>query len=101
MRLEMEPESKARLDEFCHRSGMTKVAATSRLIDWFSRQPDTVQAMIQGLFPSPIEAEVATIVLKRMAGQGISKQKTSMKYPRVSAKGHFLQTRPFRTLVLS
>ena len=67
IRIEVEPESKTRLDEFCDRTGMTKVAATSRLIDWFCGQPDTVQAIIQGLFPSPIEADAAAIILRRLA----------------------------------
>jgi len=67
MRIELEPESKDRLDDFCRRTGMTKVAASSRIINWFSRQPDTVQAMIQGLFPSSIEPDVARIILKQLA----------------------------------
>jgi hypothetical protein len=69
MRIEVEPESKIRLDEFCDRTGMTKVAAVSRLIDWFAKQPDTVQAIVQGLFPSLIEVDVASLILKRLASK--------------------------------
>ena len=64
MRIEVEPRSKEGLDEFCERTGMTKVAAASRLIDWFATQPDTVQAIIQGLFPPSIEPDVARIILR-------------------------------------
>ncbi len=74
MRLELEPGSKEGLDEFCDRTGMTKVAALSRLIDWFCGQPDNVQAMIQGLIPKFIAADVAEIILERLVstkkGQG-------------------------------
>jgi hypothetical protein len=66
MRIELEPKSKKGLDEYCDRTGVTKVAAVSRLIDWFCTQPDGIQSVIQGLFPSHIEADVAEIVLKRL-----------------------------------
>jgi hypothetical protein len=69
MRVEIDPNSKTRLDEFCNRTGMTKVAAASRLIDWFGQQPDTVQAIIQGLFPPPIEADAAKIILKHLVAK--------------------------------
>ena len=73
MRIEVETESKDQLDAFCERTGMTKVAAASRLIDWFAKQPDIIQAVVQGLFPASIEADVAAIVLKRLAAQRKSK----------------------------
>jgi hypothetical protein len=77
MRLELEPGSKKGLDEFCDRTGMTKVAALSRLIDWFCSQPDNVQAIIQGLIPKFIAPDVAEIILERLAttkkGQGTFK----------------------------
>jgi hypothetical protein len=66
MRLELELSSKKGLDDFCDRTGMTKVAALSRLIDWFCNQPDNVQAIIQGLIPTFIIADVAEIILKRL-----------------------------------
>jgi hypothetical protein len=66
MRLELEPCSKKSLDQFCDRTGMTKVAALSRLIDWFCVQTDNVQALIQGLIPAFISADVAEIVLERL-----------------------------------
>lgn len=66
MRLELEPRSKKGLDKFCDRTGMTKVAALSRLIDWFCDQPDNVQTMIQGLIPTFIATDVAEIILKRL-----------------------------------
>jgi hypothetical protein len=70
MRIEIAPSSKEQLDQFCDGMGMTKLAAVSRLIDWFCEQEDTVQAMVQRLYPSSIEDDVAAIILERMAGKG-------------------------------
>jgi hypothetical protein len=67
MRVEVQGESKGRLDEFCARTGMTKIAAVSRLIDWFCRQSETLQAMIQGLYPTVVESDIATMILKNAA----------------------------------
>jgi hypothetical protein len=64
MRVEVQNESKGRLDDFCNRTGMTKIAAVSRLIDWFCRQSETIQAMIQGLYPQAVESDIATMLLR-------------------------------------
>jgi hypothetical protein len=69
MGIELVPEAKDRLDEFCERTGMTKVAAASRLIEWFGRQSDEIQAMIEGLIPADIEQGVAKLVLQRIVSQ--------------------------------
>jgi uncharacterized hydantoinase/oxoprolinase family protein len=69
MRIEIAPASKTRLDQFCEDTGMTKLAAVSRLIDWFCEQDETVQAIVQHLFPSAIEADVAKLILQRMVGE--------------------------------
>jgi hypothetical protein len=67
MRVEVDPPSKDRLDEFCEKTGMTKIAVVSRLIDWFCEQGDTVQALVQGLYPKRIEGDIAQIILERLA----------------------------------
>lgn len=66
MRIEIAPRSKERLDEFCDGTGMTKLAAVSRLIDWFCEQEGTVQAMVQKLYPSVIEVDVAEVILENL-----------------------------------
>jgi hypothetical protein len=48
---------------------MTQVAATSRVIEWFTAQTDVVQAAILGLYPKDIRAEVAEMILKKMASE--------------------------------
>jgi hypothetical protein len=66
MRIEVDPRAKLELDDYCDHIGMTKVAAVSRLIEWFCNQPESVQGMVQGLFPSIIKMDVAEIMLKRL-----------------------------------
>jgi hypothetical protein len=66
MRIELLPQAKEELEEFCDRLGMTQIAATSRIIEWFTTQSDVVQAAILGLYPQDIRAEVAKMILKRM-----------------------------------
>jgi hypothetical protein len=68
LRVELLPGSKANLDAFCDRTGMTKVAAVSRLIDWFCHQNDMIQALVQGLVPKAIEADVAGLMLRKLSG---------------------------------
>lgn len=69
MRIELYPEAKDKLADMCDRLGMTQVAATSRLVEWFTSQSDVVQAAVLGLYPDDIAAEVATMILKRMAAE--------------------------------
>jgi hypothetical protein len=66
MRIELFPEAKKGLADLCDRLGMTQIAATSRIIEWFTTQPDVVQAAVLGLYPQDIRAEVAEMILKRM-----------------------------------
>jgi hypothetical protein len=69
MRIELFPQAKDHLTDMCHRLGMTQVAATSRLVEWFCEQQDVVQAAVLGLYPEDIRAEVASMILKRMASE--------------------------------
>jgi hypothetical protein len=69
MRIELLPQAKNRLGDLCDQLGMTQVATTSRLIEWFCGQNDTVQAAVLGLYPEDIRADVPVMILKRMAGE--------------------------------
>jgi hypothetical protein len=68
MRIELFPRAKSHLETLCDRLGMTQVATTSRVIEWFAEQTDLVQAAILGLYPESIRAEVAQLILKRTGG---------------------------------
>jgi len=67
MRIELFPEAKDRLQDLTDRLGMTQVAATSRLVEWFTAQNEVVQAAVLGLYPEQIRADVANLILKEMA----------------------------------
>jgi hypothetical protein len=66
MRIELNPSAKKALTDLCDHLGMTQIATTSRIIEWFAAQPDVVQAAILGLYPQDIRGEVAEIILKRL-----------------------------------
>lgn len=40
----------------------------SRLVEWFAGQPELIQAAVMGRYPGEIEADVAKLILKKMAG---------------------------------
>jgi hypothetical protein len=67
MRLEVLPEAKEKIVDYCNRIGMTQVATNSRLVEWLCQQPDIIQAGVLGLYPEDIRAELPSIVLKRLA----------------------------------
>ena len=67
LRVEITAQAKQRLSDLTQRNGMTQVAVTSRLIEWFANQPDTIQAAILGRYPKEIEPEIARLILNRMA----------------------------------
>jgi hypothetical protein len=47
---------------------MTQVAMMSRLVEWFASQDEKIQGAVMGHYPGEIEADVAKLILKRMAG---------------------------------
>lgn len=67
VRIELTPDAKRRLLEVSKRFGMTQIAATSRLVEWFAGQSELVQAAILGQYPSEIESDVARLILQKMA----------------------------------
>ena len=69
MRIELLPQAKDNLTDLCARLGLTQVAACSRIIEFFAEQSDVVQAAVLGLYPKDIRADVAEIILKRMASE--------------------------------
>jgi len=41
--------------------GMTRVAVTSRLLMWFVKQPDVIQAKILGIHPEGVEKNTSSL----------------------------------------
>ena len=67
MRLELLPQAKEGITEYCRRVGMTQVATSSRLVEWLCAQPDIIQAGVLGLYPEDIRAKLPSMILKRIA----------------------------------
>ena len=66
-RIQLTPEAKKRLLDMSDQLGITQIHLTSKLMEWFASQPDTVQAAVLGLYPDVIKQDVATLILQRMA----------------------------------
>lgn len=67
MRIELTGAAKSSLHRLSDRHGMTQVAMMSRLVEWFSSQPEEIQAAVMGRYPSSIAPDIARMLLKRMA----------------------------------
>ena len=68
IRLELRPQAKDALESVCDRNGMTQVAVSSRLVEWFSVQSEMLQAAILGHYPKDIERDIAKLILTRLSG---------------------------------
>ena len=69
IRVELTPAAKRMLSSLSERNGMTQVAIMSRLVKWFNAQPDSLQAAILRRYPEVYEADIAKLILRRMAGE--------------------------------
>lgn len=69
MRIELTPSAKESLQNFADHAGMTQFAITSRLVEWFAMQPETIQSAVLRRYPSEIEVDVAKLLLRRIAEQ--------------------------------
>jgi len=67
MRIELLEQAKQEFTGMSDRWGMTQVAISSRLIEWFAEQTDVVQAIILGLYPEEMRPEVTKMILKHIA----------------------------------
>jgi hypothetical protein len=48
IRLQLDLSAKSALDDLCHKRGMTQIAVLSRLMLWFVKQDEVIQASILG-----------------------------------------------------
>jgi len=58
---------KASLDRLLNDLGMKQTEAGTRIFRWFLKQDDVIQRKVLGLLPESVEADVAEIILGRMA----------------------------------
>jgi hypothetical protein len=66
-RIQLSTEAKQKLLELSDQLGITQIAITSRLVEWFANQPDHIQAAILGLYPNLIKKDIVTLILERLA----------------------------------
>jgi hypothetical protein len=69
IRLQLDIEAKKHLDQLCERRGMTQISVLSRLMKWFSKQDEVIQAGVLGLLSEEAIGELTQGVLKRMASK--------------------------------
>ena len=69
MRIELLPNAKSKLESSCDQRGMTQVATTSRILEWFCAQNDLIQAVVLGLYPEDLRGQVGEMILKQMAAE--------------------------------
>ena len=67
LRVELTPSAKESFNRVSDTLGMTQVAMLSRVIEWYSQQPELIQRIIVGHVPPQIEQQVARVMLRRMA----------------------------------
>ena len=70
LRIELTPNAKEHLNRTSDTLGMTQVAMLSRVVEWFSGQPELIQRIIVGHLPAQIEQQVARVMLRRLASEG-------------------------------
>ena len=58
VRLQLDVVAKKQLDEFCSRRGMTQIAVVSRVVKWFGRQDEVIQASVLGLLSDDVLAKL-------------------------------------------
>lgn len=74
-RIQLTQDAKKRLLDISDQLGITQIAITSRLVEWFASQEDIIQAGILGLYPKLIERDIATLIMERMAAGKADKPK--------------------------
>ena len=69
VRIELTPDAKNRINDLSKKAGMTQVSMLSRLVEWFAGQSELIQAAVLGQYPAEIEADIARLILKRIAAK--------------------------------
>jgi hypothetical protein len=74
IRLQLDVVAKQQLDKLCEKRGMTQIAVLSRLVKWFGRQDEVVQASVLGLLSDEMLGDLADVLLKRLAAISAAKK---------------------------
>lgn len=74
-RIQLTSEAKDRLLDISERLGITQIAVTSKLTEWFATQSDAVQGAILDLYPDAHKQDIATLILQNMADGKVGKRR--------------------------
>ncbi|MDB5295721.1 MAG: hypothetical protein JWO31_1704 [Phycisphaerales bacterium] len=66
IRLQLDVAAKQQLDKLCDRRGMTQIAVLSRLVKWFGRQDEVVQASVLNLLSDDALGDLANVLIDRL-----------------------------------
>jgi hypothetical protein len=70
IRLQLDIAAKQQLDKLCAVRGMTQIAVLSRLVKWFGRQDEVIQASVLNLLSDQSLGELAGSVHARLVATG-------------------------------
>jgi len=66
VRFELKPSAKKALETVTEKKGMTQTALFSRLVEWFAKQPDAVQAAALSNDHSETEAATSKLIVQQL-----------------------------------
>jgi len=69
MRIQMDAQSKTRMEKLCEKRGMTQIAMMSRVVNWFLAQDETVQALVLGSLSEASMGPLAQKLLERLVAE--------------------------------
>jgi hypothetical protein len=67
MRIEMDTDTRDRLEEICARRGMTQISVMSRVVNWFSEQDDATQTAVISNPSDEPQTALARTLLKKLS----------------------------------
>lgn len=67
MQVEVPADVRTVMDEVCSRTGMTKVCAIGRLLEWFAQQDEFTQLAVLGIVSEGMQQDMARTILERLA----------------------------------
>ncbi len=70
IKINVTPPAKEVVEKIAGAHGMTEISIASRIYQWFGEQPDVIQKTILGMLPKEYAADIATMVLKKVAAKG-------------------------------
>jgi len=65
MRIDLSSDAKRKFENTPDVLGMTQLAVTSKLVEWFLDQNEELQASILRLYPAGAAPDITTMLLKR------------------------------------